>query len=106
MITRLTSWREIAAFVGRSERTVRRGEEFYDFPIHHDDHGVHALPREIDEWMAKPLSFRSALDLSANRRWNADLRKDSEEAIARSQEVRKQARSERSGMRRWHKRIG
>ena len=102
----LTSWREIADFVGRSERTVRRWVEFYDFPIHRNDRGVHAKSREIDEWMATPLSFRSDLDLTANRRWNADLRMDAKEAVARSRDLRKQAQSERAVVQRWHRKIG
>ena len=102
----LTSWSEIAEFVSRSIRTVQRWEEFYDFPVHHDGSGLHALPREIDEWMARPLSFRTELDLNANRRWNRDLRLDAREAVARSRVLRKQAQIERAGVQHWHKRLG
>ena len=102
----LRSWTEIADFVSRTVRTVQRWEEFYDFPIHRDEDGVHALPQEIDEWMAHPLSFRSDLDLKANRRWNRDLHLDAKEAITRSQELRKQAQNERAVVQRWHQRIG
>lgn len=100
----LCSWPEIADFVGRTVRTVQRWEDFYHFPIRRNSDGVHALPHEIDEWMAQPLSFRSDLDLKANRRWNRDLRLDAKEAVTRSQELRKQARTERAVVQRWHKR--
>jgi hypothetical protein len=85
-------------------RTLKRWEEFYDFPIHHDDEGVQPIPLEIDEWVATPLSFRSNLDLKANHRWNTDVRKDAQEALARGQQLRKQAQSQRAAAQRWHKR--
>ena len=100
----LSTWSEIAEFVSRSVRTVQRWEEFYHFPIHRDENGVHALPNEIDEWMRQPLIFRSPLDLDANQRWNRDVRTDAEAAVSRSQELRKQAQSERAAVERWHRR--
>jgi hypothetical protein len=100
----LRLWPEIARYAGRSVRSVQRWEEFYHFPVRRDEHGVFAHPREIDEWMARPLSFRTELDLQANRRWNTDLRKDAEEAMLRSRVLRKQAQHERQGAQRWHKR--
>lgn len=100
----LLSWAEIADFAGRTVRTVQRWEEFYDFPVHRDGNGVHALPLEIDGWMAQPLSFRSPLDIHVNRRWNRDLRLDAREAAVRSRALRKQAQNERAVVQRWHKR--
>jgi len=100
----LGTWNEIADFVSRSVRTVQRWEEFYHFPIHRDANGVHAHPQEIDEWIAQPLNFRSPLDLTANRRWNRDVRIDAKEAVHRSRELRKQAQRERAAAARWHRR--
>jgi len=100
----LTTMPEIAAYVGRSVRTIQRWEEFYDFPVHRDVNGVHAFPHEIDAWMIAPLAFRTDLDVQANRRWNDDLRKDASEAMTRSRELRKQAQSERAQAQRLRKR--
>ena len=51
---RLESWKEIAAYLNRSERTVRRWEEREGLPVHrlaHDKRGsVYAFVRELDEW--------------------------------------------------------
>jgi hypothetical protein len=101
----LTSWPEIASYVSRTVRTVQRWVDVYDFPVYRDTRGgVRAVPAEIDEWMAKPLSFRSRADYDANRRWTSDLRRDSEELIERSRALRKQAQSERAQAQQLHKR--
>lgn len=100
----LTSWSEIADFAGRSVRTVQRWEEFYDLPVHRNEKGLFAYPAEIDEWMQRPLSFRTDLDLNANRRWNRDIRMDAQDALVRSRELRKQAQSERAQAQRLRKR--
>ena len=51
---RLDSWKEIAAYLNRSERTVRRWEETEALPVHrlqHDKRGsVYAYARELDSW--------------------------------------------------------
>jgi tetratricopeptide (TPR) repeat protein len=51
---RLESWKEIAAYLRRSERTVRRWEEKEGLPVHrlaHDKRGsVYAFTWELDEW--------------------------------------------------------
>jgi Tfp pilus assembly protein PilF len=51
---RLESWKEIAAYLSRSERTVRRWEEKEGLPVHrlaHDKRGsVYAFRWELDEW--------------------------------------------------------
>jgi tetratricopeptide (TPR) repeat protein len=53
---RLDSWKEIAAYLNRSERTVRRWEEREELPVHrlqHDKRGsVYAYARELDAWRA------------------------------------------------------
>jgi tetratricopeptide (TPR) repeat protein len=51
---RLESWKEIAAYLRRSERTVRRWEEKEDLPVHRLAHGkrgsVYAFTWELDAW--------------------------------------------------------
>ena len=54
---RLHSWKEIAAYLNRSERTVRRWEEREGLPVRrlfHDKRGsVYADKRELDEWWTR-----------------------------------------------------
>jgi tetratricopeptide (TPR) repeat protein len=51
---RLESWKEIAAYLRRSERTVRRWEDAEGLPVHrlqHDKRGsVYAFASELDAW--------------------------------------------------------
>jgi tetratricopeptide (TPR) repeat protein len=51
---RLESWKEIAAYLNRSERTVRRWEEKEGLPVHrlaHDKRGsVYGFTWELDAW--------------------------------------------------------
>lgn len=51
---RLESWKQIASYLGRSERTVRRWHEQEGLPVHkhlHQQRGsVWAFPVEIDRW--------------------------------------------------------
>jgi tetratricopeptide (TPR) repeat protein len=53
---RLDSWKEIAAYLGRSERTVRRWEEREALPVHrlaHEKRGsIYAYRSEVDSWRA------------------------------------------------------
>src|SRR6185503_9769295 len=53
---RLDSWKEIAAYFRRNERTVRRWEKAEGLPIHrhlHDIRGsVFAYAAELDAWRA------------------------------------------------------
>jgi TolB-like protein/Flp pilus assembly protein TadD/predicted DNA-binding transcriptional regulator AlpA len=52
---RLDSWKEVAAYLGRSERTVRRWEEKEGLPVHRLQHkqrgSVYAYRAEIDAWL-------------------------------------------------------
>lgn len=52
---RLDSWKQIAAYLQRSERTVRRWHETEGLPIHKHQHqqrgSVWTYPGEIDEWL-------------------------------------------------------
>jgi hypothetical protein len=51
---RLDSWKEIAAYLGRNERTVRRWEEREGLPVrrlvHEKRSSVYAYKRELDDW--------------------------------------------------------
>jgi len=51
---RIDSWKEIAAFFGRDERTVRRWEKERSLPVHRipgERGGVFAYTRELTDWM-------------------------------------------------------
>lgn len=51
---RLDSWKAIAAFLGRTVRTVQRWEREERLPVHRHVHGdgasVYAFPAELDRW--------------------------------------------------------
>ena len=53
--TRLDSWKEIADYLGKGERTVKRWESERSLPVHHvpgHGHGsVYAFAAELDEWL-------------------------------------------------------
>jgi CheY-like chemotaxis protein len=53
----LNSWKEIAEFVGRTERTVQRWEKLYGLPVHRpagrERSAVIALASEIEAWSAR-----------------------------------------------------
>ena len=52
----LNTWKEIAAYLQRSVRTVQRWELSYNLPIHrpgNDTPSVFALSNELDEWLAR-----------------------------------------------------
>ncbi|MGI8961373.1 MAG: hypothetical protein ACR2IV_16740 [Bryobacteraceae bacterium] len=52
--SRLDSWKEIASYLGRSEKTVRRWEDREELPVHrliHEKRGsVYAYTSELDAW--------------------------------------------------------
>ncbi len=56
MNDRLESWKEIAVYLGRGVRTVRRWERREGLPVRRHFHGqratVFAFPSEIDAWLA------------------------------------------------------
>src|SRR5215467_10104864 len=53
---RLDSWKQIAAYLHKSERTVRRWQETEGLPVHkhpHQERGsVWAYRTELDNWLA------------------------------------------------------
>ncbi len=63
---RLDSWKEIAAFFGRDERTVRRWEKENSLPVHRVPGGskarVFAYESELTQWLATPQSVEPESD--------------------------------------------
>jgi adenylate cyclase len=66
----LGSWKEIASYLGRSERTCRRWEKQFDLPVHRMDGSprasVYAYKEELDSWLdnllrQKKISTRKSL---------------------------------------------
>ena len=57
---RLDSWKEIAGFFGRDERTVRRWEKESSLPVHRVPGGakgrVYAYEAELRQWLSTPLA--------------------------------------------------
>jgi NADH pyrophosphatase NudC (nudix superfamily) len=54
----LTSWKEIAAYMGKGVRTVQRWEAEMDLPVRRpaeDRHIVLAFPSELDAWARRQL---------------------------------------------------
>jgi serine/threonine-protein kinase len=72
---RLDSWKEIAAYLNRSERTVRRWETTEELPVHrlqHDKRGsVYAYTRELDAWRASRGVVAATSDEAPPRRIHA-----------------------------------
>jgi tetratricopeptide (TPR) repeat protein len=70
---RLDSWKEIAAYLNRSERTVRRWEDNEELPVHrlqHDKRGsVYAYTRELDAWrVSRRVVVEATADEPPSRR--------------------------------------
>lgn len=54
----LTSWKEIAAYMGKGVRTVQRWESEMELPVRRpgaDRHIVLAFPQELDAWARRKL---------------------------------------------------
>jgi hypothetical protein len=64
----LNGWKEIAKYVGRSERTVQRWERQYGFPVHRvpatKGEVVFALRSEIDRWKLSSPATESTADIA------------------------------------------
>jgi tetratricopeptide (TPR) repeat protein len=60
---RLESWKEIAVFFDRDEKTVRRWEKDLGLPVHRQPGvskgRVYAFAPELSEWLAKPRTLRA-----------------------------------------------
>lgn len=57
----LTSWKEIAQYIGKGARTAQRWERELGFPVRRMQHGrkssVLAVPAEIDAWLQSQRLF-------------------------------------------------
>src|SRR5258708_15408836 len=66
---RLDSWKEIAAFFGRDERTVRRWEKESALPVHRVPGGakgrVFAYANELGQWLSTPQAVVTATSAPA-----------------------------------------
>lgn len=61
----LTSWKEIAAYLGKGVRTVQRWEYLFSFPVRRPNgnrNAVIALVSDIDSWVQLHTSERPAAD--------------------------------------------
>jgi len=72
--SRLDSWKEIAAYLGRSEKTARRWEDREELPVHRLHHekasSVYAYTNELDAWLQMrkiPDSLRSVPKETLNK---------------------------------------
>ena len=60
----LTSWKEIAQYVGKGVRTVQRWEREVGFPVNRPNGGsvIVAFTNEIDTWLHGRRAYRSELE--------------------------------------------
>lgn len=70
--TRLDSWKEIAAYLGRDVRTAIRWEKDKSLPVHRvpggKHHSVFAYPEEIDAWLNQQPAAPVAMPVEENLR--------------------------------------
>jgi hypothetical protein len=66
----LTSWKDIARYMGKGVRTVQRWEQDFGLPVRRpkgsNKKAVLARPRDLDAWVAMHCGSRAELGLSAN----------------------------------------
>ena len=71
----LTSWKEIARYVGRGIRTVQRWEQELGFPVRRTKQGsLLAVPGEIDSWVKLQQLTDGRLDLASLRVLRTEIR--------------------------------
>ena len=62
---RLESWKEIAVFFDRDEKTVRRWEKELRLPVHRlpgkSKGRVYAFPQELTEWAERPREAKAEI---------------------------------------------
>lgn len=67
----LTSWKEVASYIGKSVRTVQRWEAELGLPIRRPNPGdrnvVVAIPAELDRWLLRRLTPRANTVDGCNR---------------------------------------
>jgi hypothetical protein len=71
-VSALDSWKEVAAYLERSLRTVQRWEKQEGLPVHRHTHdklgSVYASPAELDSWWKERiLSARILLTIARTR---------------------------------------
>jgi len=92
MGTALSSWKEIAQYVGKGVRTVQRWERETGLPVrsHHGEGKgkVLAFPQEIDRWMQSAFTRNDNDDNDASELTHLRLRV--EELLAENRELRRQ----------------
>jgi len=71
---RLESWKEIAAFFDRDEKTVRRWEKELRLPVHRlpgvSKGRVYAFPDELTEWAERPRESKAEIRADSARPLN------------------------------------
>jgi hypothetical protein len=94
----LTSWKEIARYVGRGVRTVQRWEREMGFPVRRTKPGekssVLAVPREIDSWVKSQQFTDGRLDIATLRQSLHELRIENRELRLENRELLRQLASQ------------
>jgi predicted DNA-binding transcriptional regulator AlpA len=90
--TVLTSWKEVANYLGKGVRTVQRWEKVRDLPVRRplgsSVNTILALPEEIDEWVrSRNVTGRNELnaDLAGLRQQNLDLQNELQKLQAKNE---------------------
>jgi hypothetical protein len=73
----LSSWKEIASYLGHSRRTVQRWEQELSMPIHRpagrESHSVMAFASQLDDWLQSFTPDSKINDLNGSRSFAAVL---------------------------------
>ncbi len=104
---RLDSWKEIADYLSKGERTAKRWESERSLPIHHvpgHGHGsVYAFTAELDEWLLsrKPGEPNSSQEIASENENGASAERAATEASANTSNLRPSWRSKAQSQL-WH----
>ena len=86
----LTSWKDIARYVGKGVRTVQRWEQSWNFPVRRPAHRargtVLAFTDEIDSWMRSQFAPSEAGSECEVERLRAEVKR----LLAENQQLRNQ----------------
>ena len=99
----LTSWKDIAQYVGKGIRTVQRWERDLGFPVRRTNPRqkgvVLAIPREIDTWVkSQQFSDTGKSDRATLLRSLEALRTENGELRSENRELRRQLASRQPGL--------
>ena len=103
----LTSWKDIAEYVGKGVRTVQRWERVWGLPVRRTKPGgkgaVLAIPKEIDSWVRSQQCFdgqlgAAELERATLLRLLAALRTDSRKLRSENRELQRQLALEQARM--------